>query len=252
MPNPWELKTDDSRSNETIPLFIIYCEDKVCEPIYFKYFETDKIKVNPVGDQKSKMENVMNAITGCFSEDLMEYDENGNPRLKSDTTHAWCVYDRDLEVIEAQRTLGNTNFDASIRHAENIGIKVAWSNDAFELWILLHFQNVVATQVENSNRVTYYNKLTEVFKQLPNANQDLQKATAHASFGYKKDLKQEHNFRNIVRAEIISNTQQAIIRAKALEVHHTIVPVKPSHQKAPCTMVHHLVEELIALGGKQS
>ena len=44
----------------------------------------------------------------------------------------------------------NIEFDESINLAENKGIKVAWSNDAFELWVLLHFE-----KAEKKNVIIY-------------------------------------------------------------------------------------------------
>ncbi len=46
MTNPWDIKTNDERESDTIVNFVIFCEDSVSEPVYFNYFETDKIKVN--------------------------------------------------------------------------------------------------------------------------------------------------------------------------------------------------------------
>jgi len=43
----------------------------------------------------------------------------------------WCVFDRDY--CQAG------DFNAAIARAESSGIRVAYSNEAFELWYLLHF-----------------------------------------------------------------------------------------------------------------
>ena len=132
--------------------------------------------------------------------------------------------------------------------AERKGIKVAWSNDAFELWILLHFNEINPDLPENKLRKTYYDNLTQIFRNLSEKNEYLTKALQHTSFNYKKDLKRESNFRYIVRPEIIPNTSLAIQRAKTLEAHYS--NDQPNHEKAPCTMVHHLVEALLLAGGK--
>ena len=39
MKEPWNIKEDDTRTADSLPIFIIFCEDEVSEPIYFKYFE---------------------------------------------------------------------------------------------------------------------------------------------------------------------------------------------------------------------
>lgn len=248
MTDPWNLRQDDTRLADSLPTFIIFCEDEVSEPIYFKYFETSVIKVNTVDGQKSKIHNVIKAITHCIDEKLMEQN-NGEPVLKSTDTQVWCVFDRDTEEDAGKVKLGDTEFNVAIETAAKRGIKVAWSNDSFELWILLHFEDVTPEKTENKSRITYYERLTILFKSLTTGNPDLTKALASAGFNYKRDLKHRTNFRNIVRAEIVTKTNQAIARAKVLEQHHQNSP-KLHSEKKPCTTVHHLVEELLKLGGK--
>ena len=70
------------------------------------------------------------------------------------------------------------------------------------------------------------------------------------SFNYKQDLKHEKNFRNIVRNEIVARTNDAIKRAKILENKFSDINIQ-DHEKSPCTLVHHLVEELIRVGKKK-
>lgn len=243
---PWELRDNDEREADTKPTFIIFCEDEVSEPVYFKYFETSKIKVNPVKKQYSGMKHVLKAIERCKDDELMDYNEQGELELTDDEVHVWCVFDMDFDVNNESRD--NISFDEGIQLAARKGIKVAWSNDAFELWILLHFNEINPDLPENKLRQTYYDNLTQIFKNLPEKNEDLTKALQHASFSYKRDLKRESRFRYIVRPEIIPNTPLAIQRAKALEAYYS--NDQPNHEKAPCTMVHHLVEALLLAGGK--
>jgi len=243
---PWDLRDTDKRESNTKPTFIIFCEDEVCEPIYFKYFETSAIKVNPIKNQKSGVDNVFNAINYCEGNELMER-RGGLLQFKDNKgANVWCVFDRD----KSESSYDDNRFDESIETAERKGINVAWSNDAFELWILLHFEDVDPDLPENKLRKTYYDRLTDIFKNLPKKNEDLVKALSHTSFGYKKDLKRETNIRQIVRPELIPNTHLALQHAKTLEAFHA-TPNKPNHEKAPCTTVHHLVEELLKFGGKE-
>lgn len=239
MSEPWNLKTDDQRQHDTKTTFIIFCEDTVSERVYFKFFETSKIKVNCVTNQKSMMKNVINAIHHCKEHDLLLEDENSF----IEGIHIWCVFDRDKEETQEKIKKGNIEFDLSIKNAEDFGIKVAWSNDAFEVWILLHFEKV--HQIE---RVEVYERLTEIFKSLPEPNEDLTKALCYQNFNYKESLKSETNFRNIVRAEIIDKTNEAIERGKKLDKSYP-QNTKPS-EKAPCTKVYTLVEELLLYGQK--
>ena len=74
------------------------------------------------------------------------------------------------------------------------------------------------------------------------------KAHHYHNFNYKKNLKSETNFRNIVRSLIVGKTKDAINRAKMLDESYS-TNTKPS-EKAPCTKVYLLVEELLHYGQK--
>ena len=241
---PWNLKSSDERTFDSLLTFIIFCEDEVSEPIYFKYFETPLIKVNPIGGQKSKMKNVITAISHCFDRNMFE-EVDGLHILKRSETQVWCVFDRDVE--NQVSTSGNVEFNEAIDTATSKGIKVAWSNDAFELWILLHFEDVPINQV-TQHRSYYYSRLTDIFKRMETENTDLSDALKYSGFSYERDLKRKNNFRNIVRREAISLFRDAIARAKNLETLHGKISL--FHKKSPCTTVHHLVEELINFGRK--
>ena len=85
MDEPWNIKHKDIRRADSLPTFIIFCEDEVSEPIYFKYFETSLIKVNPVKNQKSKIDNVINAICHCIDRGLIESKDELTCLRKEDT-----------------------------------------------------------------------------------------------------------------------------------------------------------------------
>jgi len=248
MTNPWEIKSDDKRTEDSLPTFIIFCEDQICEPIYFKYFETTKIKVNPIGNKKSKIENVTNALCHCRENDLM-HNDNGVEFLNAGDIHVWCVFDMDKGAEEDDEA-NNANFDLAVDGAVAKGFNVAWSNDSFELWILLHFEDVDVKDDDFKSREKYYERLTEIFRNLPNPNEKLSRAKTHASFGYKSDLKRERNFRNIVRPELEKRITSAINRARKIEKVYSDAD-QNHHQKSPLTLAHLLVEELINKGGKE-
>lgn len=242
---PWDLKKDQVRTPDILPTFIIFCEDEVSEPVYFKYFETPSIKVNPIKSQKSKMDNVLKAIHHCNKNKLISPDGDQAYTLE-ESVQVWCVFDRDKNTENEEEE--NTNFDTSISTASTHGINVAWSNDSFELWVLLHFEDIRSDVPSSKNRDFYYDRLTEVFKSLPDKSEDLQKILSYESFSYKGKLKTSKHFRNIVRKELIKKTKLAIKRAQKLESKFS---TEPFSQRSPCTLVHHLVEELILVGEKK-
>jgi len=194
MLNPWDLKTDDSREADAKPTFIIFCEDEVSEPNYFKFFETSAIKVNTIPRQKNGFKHIINAIKYCLDAKII----SNNSSDIGEGVYVWCVFDRDKANNDTDEH-GNIDFDGAIEYASSKGFKVAWSNDCFELWVF-------------KNRI---------------------------------------RFINIVREAMIPHTQVAFERARALEIFHNNATNKPSHQKAPCTLVHHLVDELLRVGGKK-
>jgi hypothetical protein len=248
MIEPWNLRTEHTRIEDSLINFIIYCEDEVSERVYFKFFETSRIKVNVIPGQKSKETNVFNAITCCNQDGLMIQKE-GLLYLEAKDTQVWCVYDRDIDPNNRNLALENTKFNESIATAHRAGINVAWSNDAFELWVLLHFRDINELDPIYEKRTAYYDHLTTIFEDWEPKNDDLQRALGYANFSYKTSLKSETNFRSIVRPEMIKNTLVAISRAERIENYHSTRNVL-NHQKFPCTLVHHLVKELIHHGGK--
>lgn len=95
--------------------FLIVCEGEKTEPNYFRKFRTSaKVIVHGVGMNTSSL--IREAI-----------------RLKGedDYDQVWCVFDRDSFPLQ--------NFNQAIEMAKANDIQVAYSNEAFELWYLLHF-----------------------------------------------------------------------------------------------------------------
>ncbi|WP_299568812.1 RloB family protein [uncultured Pedobacter sp.] len=247
MLKPWELKADDARQADSLHTFIIFCEDEVSEYHYFKWFETALIKVNVVPKQKSMLTNINKALTYCTKNGLMSFDGDKHT-LDIDGLEVWCVYDRDAEKEGKDLEEGNSEFNLSVSAAEKNDINLAWSNDAFELWVLLHLMEVDPDIEETKGRKYYYDQLTDYLRKHPNPNADLVKALAHQTFSYKKDMKHRDNFINIVRAEILPFTMLAIERAKKL--HYRVIHEVNHYDKRPCTLVYLLVSSLLDKGKK--
>jgi RloB-like protein len=96
MPEAWELIPEKERTADAITTFILFCEDKVNEPAYFRSFEKPgKVKVNPVEGQLSSFKNIIKTLQYCEKEGLLEINNN-HYQLKAGTTkHIWSVFDRD-------------------------------------------------------------------------------------------------------------------------------------------------------------
>ncbi|WP_108425462.1 RloB family protein [Flagellimonas amoyensis] len=243
MEEPWKIKESDERKEDMLKTYIIFCEDSVSEPVYFKYFETKKIKVNLVPNQKSSMHNVLKAVAHCRAQGMIDENEGDDWSLTEDA-NVWCVFDRDKNSNGADNESGNIEFDEAIAHAKRRGIKVAWSNDSFELWVLLHFEEVQITDENVCHRLSYYDRLTEVFRNIDNPGDKLERARVHETFNYKSSLKSENNFRYVVRPKMIPNTEDAIARAKLLEEQFNNEKLR-SHERCPLTLIHHLLEDIL-------
>ncbi|EPY2306137.1 RloB family protein [Clostridium sporogenes] len=107
--------------------------------------------------------------------------------------------------------------------AKKQGLNVAWSNECFELWLLLHFQNLSSA----ISRIDYYTKLETHFKQ-KNINNGL----------YNKNIKQIFDI-------TFPFINMAIKRSNYLIEDYRENNIFSPNKMNPCTTVQDLVENLI-------
>jgi hypothetical protein len=246
MNKPWELKTDHNRTSDDLYTFNIFCEGRNSEPIYFAWFETPSIKVISHGDQKSMCRNVNKTLTKCLDDGILKRLADGKYELYEEGMEIWCAFDRDKGSNGISIKEGDVEFNSALTIAQNSPLKIAWSNDSFDLWILLHFEHVME---EAKNRTFYFEKPTAYFKNHPNPMELLKKTLEHKTFSYERDLKQEKKIKQIIIPEIIPKTALAIERAKELyAIHQNEIDFA---KKMPCTTIFQLVERLLEIGGKK-
>lgn len=111
------------------PTILIVCEGENTEPSYFRQFKLTSATIKAVGNGSNTVSLVQEAIK------LME---------KESYEQVWCVFDKDTFPAE--------NFNNAILMAEARGINVAYSNQAFEYWLILHFED---HQGAKMNRTEY-------------------------------------------------------------------------------------------------
>ena len=132
---------------------LIVCEGTKTEPNYFSGFPVaDVYDVEVIGAARNTDSLVEDAIA---RRDRAERD--GMP-----FNEVWCVFDRDSFTPH--------NFNRALQIARNEHIRIAVSNEAFELWDLLHFNFHDA----GISRRTYCDRLTVSLgqpyrKNMPNA-----------------------------------------------------------------------------------
>ncbi len=68
----------------------------------------------------------------------------------------WCVFDRDTRGEAGE----DEDFDEAVRLANEHGLSVAYSNDAFELWFCLHDHYIDS----RLHRQQYYERLTKLLR----------------------------------------------------------------------------------------
>jgi len=122
---------------------IIACEDSVSSPEYFRQIINFLLKERKITPDSIVIvpHDGSTHPTGVL--DNLKKFKNRYGKTYKDFEHKWIVIDRDSERINGG---GHTaeDFNNAIRNAKNkrsdLNIEVAYANDAFELWYLLHFE----------------------------------------------------------------------------------------------------------------
>lgn len=100
------------------PTILIVCEGENTEPSYFNQFRLSSATVKPIGEGYNTISLVRRTIQ---LSDQGQYDQ------------VWCVFDKD--------DFSDTDFNNAIFMAKSNGYGVAYSNQSFEYWFILHFEN---------------------------------------------------------------------------------------------------------------
>jgi len=128
------------RDVETKKRFLIVTEGTETEPRYFKAFRTYRtLDIKTIGTGRNTIQVVQKAI------DLKKHS------IKDEYDEIWSVFDRD--------SFPKDDYMKAIDLAHKNDIKVAVSNECFELWFLLHFNLITTSMSRNS----YLNKLDNTY-----------------------------------------------------------------------------------------
>lgn len=201
-------KQEKKKKRELISYFLIVCEGEKTEPNYFKSFPK---KVGKIifdlefdGGGISTLKVVEKAIE-LRDQSSRKYDR------------VWAVFDKD--------SFTPNSFNSAIKKAEANNIHCAWSNEAFELWYLLHFHN----RITPMSRKDYKESIEYCI------NSKLPKSAK--KFVYKKN---DEKFKLLL--DKYGSVDNAIRWAKDLS--SSINDEKYANHN-PQTMVFSLVEELL-------
>lgn len=178
--------------------FLIICEGENTEPDYFNAFRLTSASVKALGKGKNTIKLVEEAV-------IIRDEERRKGHVFD---QYWVVFDKD--------DFPSHDFNEAIRLAESNGFQVAYSNQAFEYWFLLHF-NIYRGYIHRND---YEQMLCQQMK-----------------VKYSK----KGSFTNKIYGLLLPYQSEAISRARKIlaEFGHT-----PPSQAVSSTTVFKLVEEL--------
>ena len=224
--NEFKRVTNNKRTVDDI---VIACEDSVSAPTYFKKLVKNLIKQKVITQDSFVIVEPSHTNPNGVLTDLKSYESKTGKKY-SDFDHKWIVIDRDVERVNGG---GHTkeDFNNALQNAKNkkkaYRIEIAYANDSFELWYLLHF-------VYRDTPILRDEITKEVIKKLKVLNP--QKFSTLT----KDNIKKEENT-NLIFDEILHLQDNAIKNAKKLLEKHEEIGHNPESDN-PCTTVHKLVE----------
>lgn len=192
--------------------FLIATEGTRTEPNYFKALKTELEKSNrfsidiSVQGKGKATTTLVNKVHRQIEYNHQEYDR------------VWVVFDRDEFP----------DFDEAIQQAAEHKINCAWSNESFELWLLLHFKDVSG----HTDRKDLCDLLEAAIRN------ELHKTDPAALYDYSKGDTEIYE-----HVTTLGNEAEAFARAEVLKNNFKESNVAPSAQN-PCTHVDELVFEL--------
>ena len=194
-------------TRDQIVRFLIVCEGEKTEPNYFRAFI----------ERWSEVKEIKVAGCGCSTCQLIIEAKKLREKLEHERQvsfdRVWLVFDKD----------DFKDFNKAIADAKKEGMNCAWSNQAFELWYVLHFQ-YLDTGVD---RKQYIEMIED----------KVRKASKNKKFEYKKN---DVGFYQILKEH--GEEEQAIKRAQKLRENMGEKKNYATHN--PRTEVDLLVDEL--------
>jgi hypothetical protein len=193
------------------------CEGEKTEPNYFESLKNDLPKgVLDIYDFKilGNGHNTVSLVNGA-----MALRNKWQAQTNRTVDKLWIVFDKD--------SFSDQSFNSAIQTciANSPGVDCAWTNEAFELWYLLHF---------------YYYNTGISRKQYQDLIEDNFKKKGLKDYVYKKNSTEMYSL-----LETYASRENAIKNAVNLE--KLYVGQQNYSVQNPCTMVYKLVAELFGL-----
>lgn len=208
-----DLQREEIETSEEKQSFLIVCEGQNTEKSYFDQFKIPNAEITTIG-------------TGHNTVSLVQYTKKivDSKKEKGSTfDQIWCVFDKD----------DFDSFDQAIQLAIRYGFKVAYSNQAFEYWLILHFndhQGGAMPRTDYSKRIN-----GEISKYGAFYDADGSKMVDENFFTYLQSINPTSKK---------SRQQEAISRAK--KIFENKIGMKPSLSES-ITTVYQLIMEIVDL-----
>lgn len=212
-------------SKDKRPQILIVCEGEETEPNYFEglksFHKIEQVKIKVVGTGRNTLSLVKHAesLQGIGTDRYAEI---------------WCVFDADTGPSGPPPD----NFDNAIHKCSGTGgkphsfLRSAWSNESFELWFLLHLQDLKTSPVRGGHgraRDYYMEKLDPLLEPL-----GVPKYSKNAPNMYK----------------LLGTTRRDLATIRATALLRSCDAATPFHERKPATTVHILVNRLLKYASK--
>lgn len=195
---------------------LVVCEDQNTEPAYVATFRTSfpqhTLYLEVAGAGRDPLGVVLAAIEHC---------KRLGGLTKRQIDEVWVVFDKDDADLNSTTI---DRFKKAFETANNNAFRVAWSNEVFELWFLLHFVDIDPT-LPLSRREVY----------------DRLKTAINALVGAEVISDGHSNTQVIPYLSSHGSLDNAIARAKTLLLFHS--DKKPIDAN-PATQMHMLIQSL--------
>jgi hypothetical protein len=205
-----------------IRIFILaVCEGSKTEPNYFNAIK--------IGLPKNVLETVQVEIIGTGANTLTVVDRAEKEVEKADRVRnrkfdeVWVVIDRDSFPPE--------HFNNAIFRCQGLGYGCAWSNEAFELWYVLHFQYRNTPMSRDDYKGVITNEINNRIAQVENPS--------IRTFTYRKNNERMYALLQEFGDEAFATNNANRLLANFHDTRYA------THD--PCTKIHELVQSLNAL-----
>jgi len=195
--------------------FLIYCEGENTERSYFEQFRFSNAKIVALGEGYHTVSLVERAY--LLSQES-EYDQ------------VWCVFDKD----------DFHDFNEAIHLTEKYNFGVAYSNQAFEYWLILHFEDHQGGQM---NRNDYYDKINKYLNEFGLQYDKNSKIVTEDIFNLLQTIVKEKTIVVENKRIKISFSRQDIAKERAKKIYNRLESRNPAFEESSTT-VFRLIEEL--------